>query len=126
MIMVRVFLPGKLNNQLFTIISIDAINDDLNVSEGLAILWDALKDGELEAGEKLGLVYDFDKVFGLKLNEVKPEESEIPEEIMQYAEQRLQAKKAKNFAMADELREKIKAMGYEVTDKKEGYELKKI
>ena len=105
---------------------IDAINDDLNVSEGLAILWDAMKDGELEAGEKLGLVYDFDKVFGLKLNEVKPEESEIPEEIMQYAEQRLQAKKAKNFAMADELREKIKAMGYEVTDKKEGYELKKI
>ena len=85
-----------------------------------------MKDGELEAGEKLGLVYDFDKVFGLKLNEVKPEESDIPEEIMQYAEQRLQAKKAKNFAMADELREKIKAMGYEVTDKKEGYELKKI
>ena len=105
---------------------VDAINDDLNVSEGLAILWDALKDGELKAGEKLELVYDYDKVFGLKLNEVKPEESTIPDEIAQYAEQRLQAKKAKNFAMADELREKIRAMGYEVTDKKEGYELKKI
>lgn len=105
---------------------IEAINDDLNVSEGLAILWDALKDGELKAGEKLELVYDFDKVFGLKLNAVKPEESDIPDEIVQYAEQRLLAKKSKNFAVADELREKIKAMGYEVTDKKEGYELKKI
>ncbi|HPS63998.1 MAG TPA: cysteine--tRNA ligase [Ignavibacteria bacterium] len=104
----------------------EAVNDDLNVSEGLAIFWEVLKDDELEAGEKLNLAYDFDQVFGLNLIDVKPDEKEIPTEISELAEKRIQAKKEKNFSLADELREKIKSYGYEVLDTKLGYELKKI
>jgi cysteinyl-tRNA synthetase len=106
----------------------NAVNDDLNVSEGLAILWNVLKDDDLEPGEKLNLAYDFDSVFGLNLKEVRPQkEGIIPEEVLSLAEERKQAKINKNFADADSLREKIKSLGFEVLDKKQGdYELKKI
>ena len=111
-------------NMTFT----NAVNDDLNVSEGLAILWNVLKDDDLEPGEKLNLAYDFDSVFGLNLKEVRPQkEGIIPEEVLSLAEERKQAKINKNFADADSLREKIKSLGFEVLDKKQGnYELKKI
>ncbi|HMT27204.1 MAG TPA: cysteine--tRNA ligase [Candidatus Absconditabacterales bacterium] len=53
------------------------------------------------------------------------EKIEIPEEIIGLAQQRVEAKKAKNFGLADELRERIKELGYVVEDLKEGgFEIK--
>ncbi|MFZ2911843.1 MAG: hypothetical protein WAZ75_02040, partial [Candidatus Absconditicoccaceae bacterium] len=50
----------------------------------------------------------------------------ISSEITNLAEQRLQAKKDKNYALADELRNKVKDMGYEIRDTKDGFEIDKI
>ena len=49
-----------------------------------------------------------------------------PDEVVALAEERLLAKQQKDWAKADELRGKIKEMGYSVLDSKEGYELKKL
>lgn len=49
----------------------------------------------------------------------------IPEEVRVLAEQRLEAKKAKNFSLADELRRKVSEVGYAIKDTKEGYEIVK-
>jgi len=106
---------------------LEKINNDLGITEALAVLWTMLKDDTLTAKQRLEMAYDFDKVFGLQIDKIEKEESsEIPEEIKTLAEQRLQAKKDKNFALSDELRNKIKELGYEIKDNKDGYEVKKI
>ncbi|MCX7833295.1 MAG: cysteine--tRNA ligase [Ignavibacteria bacterium] len=97
---------------------IESINDDLNVTEGLGILWDMLKDGKLKPEEKLSLVDDFDRVLGLKLIEV--EEEKIPKEILDLVEKRRIAKLNKQWEEADKIRDEIKAKGYEVLDLKNG------
>lgn len=104
---------------------IENINDDLNVAGGLGVLWDILKDDNLKPEEKLFLSYDFDRVFGLKLKELKKEE--IPQEILDLVEKRKVAKVNKQWTEADKIREKIKAKGYEVLDLKNGeIEIRKI
>jgi len=50
---------------------IDAINDDLNPPQALAIMWEAIKDESLLANDKKQLLPDFDKVFGLGLSKIK-------------------------------------------------------
>ncbi|MBS1513505.1 MAG: cysteine--tRNA ligase [Bacteroidetes bacterium] len=107
---------------------LEKINNDLGITEALAVLWTMLKDDTLSANQRLELAYDFDKVFGLQLDKIEKAEAadDIPGEVKSLAGQRMQAKKDKNFALSDELRNKIKEMGYEVKDSKDGYELKRL
>ena len=42
------------------------------------------------------------------------------------AEERKQARAQKNWAKSDDLRDKIKELGYAVKDTKEGYEISKL
>lgn len=51
---------------------------------------------------------------------------EIPAEIKDLADQRVQAKKNKNYSLSDELRDRILALWWQVKDTKEGYEMTKI
>ena len=53
--------------------------------------------------------------------EKKSLKEEVPAEVAALAEERWQAKKVKNWAVADELRKKIDGMGYTVKDSKDGY-----
>ena len=52
--------------------------------------------------------------------------SDIPAEVMELVEQRKAARKEKNFALADELRDKIAALGYEVKETRQGTEIIKL
>lgn len=95
--------------------------------EAMAVLWEVVKDNSLNTGEKLELIFDFDKVFGLSLEiaqEVPVEE--IPEEIKILAQSRADAKAAKDFKKADEIRDLLKQKGFEIADSKDGFEIKKI
>lgn len=107
---------------------LETINDDLNMPEAMAVLWEMLRNDKLNASEKLDLAFDFDNVFGLRLSEITTESivEEIPEEINQLAEKRIQAKKNKDFKLADEIRNEIREKGFEVIDKKDGFEVKKL
>ncbi len=103
----------------------ECINDDLNISEGLALTWDVLKDETLSADEKIFLVNDFNKILGLELDKI--EADSIPEEIVELANKRREAKANKDFKLSDEIRDQIKALGYELLDKKGGeFDIKKI
>jgi cysteinyl-tRNA synthetase len=104
------------------------INDDLNVTGAMAVLWDMLKDEKLNSAEKLYLAYDFDKIFALDLEKVEAEKlsTDLPPEIIELAEKRKEAKKNKDFKSADELRNRLKEKGYEIVDTKSGYELSEL
>lgn len=92
---------------------IEKISDDFNIPQSLAVVQELLKS-DLSNPDKLATVLDFDKVLGLKLDEIK--EDEIPEEITKLAEDRKNAKQEKNFELADSIRAKIEDAGYIVED----------
>lgn len=105
----------------------EAVNDDLNMPQAIAVLWGVVRNEKLKSIEKLNLIIDFDRVLGLDLNkDVEQTKADVPDEIMELVNKRIAAKKSKDFKKADELRDELKSMGWEVLDKKDGVEVKKI
>ncbi|MCL2861054.1 MAG: cysteine--tRNA ligase [Firmicutes bacterium] len=108
---------------------LDAINDDLNIPLALGHLWTLLKNEPSIDIYNLSLEYD--KVLGLSLEKVEKTVEEkvnidIPKNIIELAEKRLDAKKAKDFASADALRNEIQKLGYSLIDTKDGFEIKPL
>ncbi len=100
----------------------EAINDDLNMPEAIAILWELLRDKNADG--KYQTIKKMDNVFALDL--LEKQETKIPEEIKKLAEKRQKARQEKDFKKSDELREKLKQKGWEIKDTKEGFDLKEI
>ncbi len=96
----------------------EAINDDLNTSRALAVLWKTLDDKELTPENKLYLLYQYDQVLGLDLENIQKTQEDIPEEIKELAIQRQEARKNKDWTLADQLRKKIQELGYDILDTK--------
>jgi cysteinyl-tRNA synthetase len=100
-----------------------ALNNDLNMPQALAVVQEMLKS-ELDAGVKLATVLDYDRVLGLDLDKVSADQP-LPDEIQALADARLQARRSKNWALSDELRDKIQALGYTVQDSPQGMKVYK-
>ena len=94
------------------------IQDDLNMPKALALMWQMIKDKKISPQEKYKLLKDFDRVFSLDLRKIKSEK--IPQEIKKLAEQREKFRRQKNWQKSDEIRAKIKKMGYQIEDTKKG------
>jgi cysteinyl-tRNA synthetase len=103
-----------------------AIVNDLNTPEALAALWATVKDESITQGEKKSLLLDFDKVLGLNIENNEYEVAEIPEQVESLLTERAEARKSENWQKSDDLREKIKGLGYEVRDEDGAQNLKKI
>jgi len=115
----------SVQEQKYKHLFIDAISNDLQTSIAIATLWTMLKDSQIPDFEKRTLVEDFDKVLGLNL--LKEEKAtNIPQEIIDLAQQRKQAKAQKEYAKADELRKQMEEKGYKIEDVKDGYKLRII
>ena len=103
----------------------NAINDDLNIPLAIGVLWDVVKN-EKKSKELADLILRFDKVFGLdlansekylqELNENEEDISVIPEQVLQFANERKIARENKDFQKADLLRKKIEESGYQIKD----------
>jgi len=100
------------------------INDDLNMPKALAVLWELLRDEKVPSGDKKITAEEMDKVFGLEL--LKQKKIRIPNEIKKIVGERQKAREKKDWKKADELREKIKELGWKVKDTKEDWEIKEI
>ena len=99
--------------------------DDLNMPKALAILWEALSNNELSDSDKSALLMDIDSALGLGIESRPPvNASPIPEEIKNLATLRDAARANKDFAKSDALRLEIENAGYEVSDTKDGTQLK--
>lgn len=115
-----------------------AMDDDFNTALALSLLFGLFKaaKAKIAAGDKsvgadinqIIKTYSLLGLFGTDadafLNSVKEKtESDIPSEVIAIAEERLAARKDKNWAKSDELRAKIAEMGYEIKDTKDGYSI---
>ncbi len=99
-----------------------AINDDINMPQALAVLWKLLRDENAKG--KFATIKEMDKVFALDL--LKKDETKIPSEIKKIADEREKARQGKDWKKSDELRDKLKEMGWNVKDTKDGWVLEKI
>ncbi|MDO9694806.1 MAG: cysteine--tRNA ligase [Candidatus Latescibacteria bacterium] len=98
---------------------LDAINDDLNLPQALAVLWDTVKSPDLSPAQKLTLISDFDRVLGLDLLGTGVTKA-IPKEVEELLQKRQEARAAKDWAGSDAIRGQILALGYVVEDGKGG------
>lgn len=99
----------------------EALSNDLNTSNALTILFDVLKDGNLNDYSKLYLVGEFDKVLSLDLIEEEKEiDSELLTKINKLIEERNIAKSNKDYALADKIRDELKNMNVVIKDTREG------
>lgn len=99
-----------------------AIDDDFNTPKALQVLWKLVRDENAKG--RYGAIEKMDKILGFGLFEkVK---LNIPEEVRALADERETFRKKKDWKKADELRDKIKSLGYEILDGKDGWELKNI
>lgn len=98
-----------------------AINDDLNTSYALTVLYDVLKSN-INNGTKLKLIESFDKVLSLDLlkNEAKEIDEKLEKYILDKIEQRNEAKKNKNYQLADSIRTELLNKGITLKDTREG------
>ncbi len=95
-----------------------AVNDDLNMPKAMAVVQQMLKS-DISPEEKIATILDFDKVLGFNLDMAERKES-LPEEIQEIVSQRTKARKEKNWALSDQLRDKLQELGYVVQDTKDG------
>ncbi len=107
---------------------LEAINDDLNMPQALSVVWEVAKKAE-KSKDYAALLEKFDRVLSLDIKkapvEIK-ESIEIDEDIEKLLEERKVARQNKDFALSDEIRDKLKELGYKVIDTKEGQKLEKI
>ncbi len=99
-----------------------ALEDDLNTPNALSVLWVMLRDEKAEG--KYQTLKEMDRVLGLDI--FKKDKIEIPKKVEELAQQRETARKNKEWKKADELREKIKQLGFILEDTPKGTEIRKI
>lgn len=106
---------------------LQAINDDLNMPKALAVVWELVKSDNPTSAKAQSL-FKFDKVLGLKLSEVEKrlKTEDIPQEVLSLIKERDGLRKEKRFHLADQLRNKIKKLGYDVEDKQGKTEIKRV
>ena len=95
------------------------ISEDLNTSNAITVLYDLLKDNDVNGKTKLELIKSFDRVLGLDLikdNVV----SDKHDYIMSKIEIRNNAKKNKDYELADKIRNELLDEGIVLVDTREG------
>ncbi|MCL5667223.1 MAG: cysteine--tRNA ligase [Patescibacteria group bacterium] len=115
---------------------IDAINYDLNIPKALGIARSLMDDPNILNSVKITTLFDFDKIFGLKLEDTERgyptwltiaaiQDQDMGLKLKAIMLTREKAREQKDFQKSDELRKQIEDLGYEVMDTPEGQKVKK-
>jgi len=103
---------------------LSAINDDMDLPVALSITREVPRASQIEAGERRRLLLDFDRVLGLRLDTVEPRKARVlSAEVLALVKHRDEARNARNWRASDQIRDELKAMGFEVRDTAQGTEL---
>ena len=91
--------------------------NDLNTSQALVVMWNCLKDEGLNPATKLAAVQDMDQVLGLGVDAIQEEKAQpVDAQVEDLLKKRKQAREAKDWAAADQIRDALAALGYVVKD----------
>ena len=97
----------------------DFLSDDLNTSNALTTIYDLLKS-DVDESTKYALIKSWDQVLSLDLVSSKEIDEELESYILQKIAERDEAKKEKNFELADQIREELLQKNIVLKDTREG------
>ncbi|MGE5631554.1 MAG: cysteine--tRNA ligase [Caulobacteraceae bacterium] len=106
----------------------EAINDDLNIPKAMSVVWNIIKH-PVKSDKFFQLLVKMDSVLGLGIDKVEKKEKveeSISEDIERLIEERQKARKEKNWALADKIRDDLKAQGIILEDTPQGVKWKRI
>jgi cysteinyl-tRNA synthetase len=98
---------------------LEAVNNDLNTSQGLAVVSELRKDTSLSNAVKKATLLDFDEVLGLGFAKLDGSRA-IPDDVRAMIEERDMARQNKEWEKSDALRASLQQSGYDVYDTSEG------
>ncbi len=104
---------------------VEHLYEDLNLPRALAVAWELARSNELD-GVKKATLLAFDEIFGLDIAEWRPKEIDVPDEVLALVSAREDARSRKDWEEADAVRDKIRYLGFEVEDSREGPKVKPI
>jgi cysteinyl-tRNA synthetase len=122
--------PSSIKNRIETFNAV--LQDDFNTPRALAELWGLVRSNEADTKAWFNAILEMDNVLGLDLGKAafaKEEKSEDPELVNKIEEliiQRIEAKKAKDFATADKIRNELNEQGIALVDTPSGTQWKRI
>lgn len=114
----------------------EGISTDLNTAQAVSVMWNLIGDETVDAQSKKTLLLEFDAVLGLGLNQAEEiiaqilksrseKTEEVPAEVRQKIEEREAARKNKDFATADKIRDELLNMGWVIEDTAHGFVIRK-
>lgn len=112
---------------------VTAMEDDLNTADAIAAIFELVREiNSNVAGDKIASAEYvahagklFDELTGVLGLLYQDKEEAIPQEVLDLVEARVQARKEKNFQKADEMRDAIAALGYQVMESRQGTKITK-
>lgn len=104
---------------------VEAANNDLNIPQAVAQLWEMVKSDTPTSGKSRDLL-EMDKILGLGLDQYIGKPLEVPEDVMHLVRKREQARNTGDFKESDKLRKEIKKLGFEIEDTASGPRVKVI
>lgn len=98
------------------------LQDDLQTPQALALLWETVRSDELSAKVQWGVIEAAEKVLALSLTDSPAllSMNEVPPDVQELLREREDARKARDFAKADQIRIHIETRGYLVEDTASG------
>jgi len=101
-----------------------AINDDLDMPTALSLTREVARHNKIAPEERHRLILDFDHVLGLRLDTVEAKAPRaLSDEVLALVRQRDEARANRNWKLSDQLRDQLKAEGFEVRDTPKGTEI---
>ena len=97
---------------------INEISNDLNTANAISVMYELLKDEQVNGHTKLELIKKFDKVFSVNL--IKETSLKDDSEILELIEKRNESKKSRDYELADSIRNELYNRGIELIDTREG------
>ena len=114
---------GELDRNLYKIYNnkfILEISNDLNTANAITVIYELLKDSYVSDKTKISLITSFDEVLSLNLISNEEENLENDAYIKEKIAERNEAKKTKNYVLADEIRDNLLKEGIKLIDTREG------
>jgi cysteinyl-tRNA synthetase len=114
----------------------EALADDFNMPKVIALVWEIVDSKELKNFEKTALIAEMDEVLGFDLTDYELHQKsqnsnqvnleELPQSVKDLIQKREDYRRNKEWQKADESREELKELGYEIKDNKDGISIIKI
>lgn len=110
----------------------DAMDDDFNTADAIAAIFDLVKFANTKLDEEssseilMNVYQKIERLLGVLGLEFTVEKEDVDQQIRDLIEKRQQARKEKNFALADQIRDELLAQGIELLDTREGVKWKRV